>query len=398
MKNKPRSSFSNKTLLVIVPHFLAFIHDPVIEQTKYFSNIYVIVLHPMTKTLVKPKESNQEMTLLNRKTIDFSDVPKNLHIFDCPYLALPGKRFLFLRGYFSYYFVRKLIKKQNIQFDIIHSHLLWPMGFVGAKLKKKYNKPNIITGHGHDVYQLPFQSSRWFNTTKKILSNSNIIITVSEKNKKILSKITDNEVYVVPNGFDDSKFNSNNTISKKELELPDDRKIILTIGNLEKPKGHTYLIGSIEKLVQEHPHILCLIIGGGRDYLSIRKIIDEKNLSKNIRLLGSKEHSEIPLWLNVCDLFVLPSLSEGMPTVMFEALGLGKPVIATDVGGISEIITSKDYGTVVPPGDVVALTEALNAGLGKKWDDASIKKYSQNFTWKQIVSNIIEVYKKLQHP
>lgn len=84
--------------------------------------------------------------------------------------------------------------------------------------------------------------------------------------------------------------------------------------------------------------------------------------------------------MNACDLFVLPSLSEGNPTVMFECLGCGKPFIGTKVGGIPEIIVSDDYGLLCEPANSEDLAEKILIALDKEWDEEKIRNYAKQFT------------------
>jgi len=99
--------------------------------------------------------------------------------------------------------------------------------------------------------------------------------------------------------------------------------------------------------------------------------------------------------MNSCDLFVLPSLNEGNPTVMFECLGCGKPFIGTKVGGIPEIIVSDDYGLLAEPTNSERLAETILLALDKNWDTTKIKAYSAQFTWAEIGKNIVDIYKTL---
>ncbi len=100
-------------------------------------------------------------------------------------------------------------------------------------------------------------------------------------------------------------------------------------------------------------------------------------------------------YLCASDLFVLPSLDEGNPIVMFEALGLGLPFIGTDVGGIKEIIKTNDYGYVIKPKNSIMLSEYIDKSLTKQWDKKKIIDYSKNFTWNKIGLKIEKIYKKV---
>ena len=88
----------------------------------------------------------------------------------------------------------------------------------------------------------------------------------------------------------------------------------------------------------------------------------------------------------------LPSLNEGNPTVMFEALGCGKPFVGTRVGGVPEIITSDKYGLMVDPANPEDLAEKILVALDRKWDKNAISRYAQRFTWENIAKEIMDVY------
>lgn len=100
-------------------------------------------------------------------------------------------------------------------------------------------------------------------------------------------------------------------------------------------------------------------------------------------------------YCNASDLFMLPSLNEGNPTIMFEALGCGKPFVGTKVGDVPEVITSDVYGLLVEPGDADDLAEKILVALDKEWDRGAILEYAERFTWESIAEKIIMVYQRL---
>jgi glycosyltransferase involved in cell wall biosynthesis len=120
-------------------------------------------------------------------------------------------------------------------------------------------------------------------------------------------------------------------------------------------------------------------------------------LNDNVLLAGLKPHSEIPIWMCASDVIVLSSLNEGNPTVMFEALGCGKPFIGTRTGGIPDIINSDDYGLVVESGDADGLSRALEYSMTKRWDSKAIMDYSTNFTWENIAEGIGTILHRYLH-
>jgi glycosyltransferase involved in cell wall biosynthesis len=115
-------------------------------------------------------------------------------------------------------------------------------------------------------------------------------------------------------------------------------------------------------------------------------------LENYFKLVGAKPHGELSLWMNAADLFVLPSLSEGNPTVMFEALGVGLPFVGTKVGGVTEIITSEDYGFLCGSFDPKDLAEKILIALDKDWNREKILDYAKRFTWENIAKDIMGIY------
>ena len=144
-----------------------------------------------------------------------------------------------------------------------------------------------------------------------------------------------------------------------------------------------------------------LINGDIRDFDPLKKIMGAVgvvfHLAAQIRvkLVGGRAHDEIPIWMNACDLFVLPSLRESFGVVQIEAMACGKPVVATYNGGSEEIITSADYGLLCEPANPGELAEKILIALDKEWDCDKIGEYAEQFTWENITEEIVAVYKSV---
>ena len=141
--------------------------------------------------------------------------------------------------------------------------------------------------------------------------------------------------------------------------------------------------------------ILCFIGGSGRLKDKLQKMINELNLQDYIKLIGFVPDELLPIWINAADVFVLPSLSEGNPTVMFECLGCGKPFVGTRVGGTPEVIANEKLGILVEPKNPEQLADAILRALNKEWDKDYILNYAKQFTWDEIAKNIVGVYDEI---
>ncbi len=265
-------------------------------------------------------------------------------------------------------------------------------------MKEKYNVPLIVTAHGYDIYDLPFRDKEWKEKIEYVLNEADYIITVSESNLKCINQLNiKTPVKVIPNGFNAKLFyprDSKN--SRNTLNLPLDKKIILTVGNLVEIKGHKYLVEAISEVVKHRKDILCIIIGSGELKNELQKQIKKIGLENYIILAGGRPHNEIPIWMNACDVFVLPSLRESFGVVQIEAMACGKPVVATKNGGSEEIIVNENIGYLIEPGNPNELAKGIIIALNKEWKPEDIMEHVKQYDWNNIANEIIKIYKKLE--
>jgi glycosyltransferase involved in cell wall biosynthesis len=258
-------------------------------------------------------------------------------------------------------------------------------GVIAAKLA---DAPLIVTYH----YNEPRLPSNIF--FKYVIHNLKHLILVSNLQKKIVLELFpeySNIVSVIPNGFNKKSFSLlDSAHCRTILKLPLDKKIVVIVGNLLEVKGHHFLIEAIKTV--DNKDIYCFIIGDGPLKNKLNAEITANRLEDQIKLIGFQPLKDLPLWMNAADIFVLSSLSEGNPTVMFEALGCGLPFIGTRVGGVPDIITSDDYGLLVDPGDSRELAEKIRMALDRTWDREKISSYAEQYTWENITKEIINVY------
>jgi len=208
------------------------------------------------------------------------------------------------------------------------------------------------------------------------------------KKKKYKSKL----VYI-PNGVNLNDF------TPRDNMIKDSKFTFLFVGKLNKTKGLLYLFKAYKKLKQEKNEIQLILVGGGA--LSTFKEIEKKaNGISDIYFLGEKKLSEIKDYYQLCDCFVMPSLSEGFGIANLEAMASGKPVISTKVGGIVDVIRDKKTGFLIEPANERELYLAMkkileNKNLKKKMGEAGRKRVKENFSWGMIANNLLNLYKEL---
>jgi len=363
-----------------------FVKEQIKYLRRYFDNVYV----------VSPVAFGMEYL---RKTKHFDYQFDNVRVFFPKYVNNP----LFWYYGRSHWVdlesraIISLIEKEDLHFDVIHAHFTWPSGAVAIKMKQNYSVPAIITEHTSVTFLKAIETRD--GIFKGVWSKADKIIRVKESDVSVFDRanVPLQNVSAVPNGYDGKKFHPINTQEcRVKLNLPLDKKLILNVGNLySEIKGHTYLIKAISQIVTNRQDILCIIIGSGRLRSALERQIRSRGLESYVILAGGKPHDEIPLWMNAADLFVLPSLNEGNPTAMFEALGCGVPFIGTKVGGVPEIITSDEYGLLVEPANAKDLAEKILIALDREWNREAILAYAEQFTWDTISKKIEKIYREI---
>ena len=387
-----------KNILYIVHNYNSFQKDSIEEAAKYFENVYVLVRYKPISKYIKKIPIKWLKKYDDSSVVDLRDVPSNVKIFKTPVWYLPFGIFYKWLGKLHYKSVEAAIEQYQIKFDIVHSHFIWSSGYVGMKLKEKYHVPFVVTGHGFDVYSLPFKDKQWTQICREILMKADRIITVSSFNRGYLLKLVEDKskIDVIYNGFSPELFYPiEKSEARKKINLPEKEKICVSVGNLVRIKGFDYLIKAFKELVKDYDNVSLFIVGSGPCHSRLNRIIRDLDLEEKVHLVGAKPHNEIVKWINSADLLVISSLREGAPVVLLEALSCGVPVVGTDVGIVSDVLTSSSYGYICKTKDVNDLKEKIEKGLSKKWNRDEIAQYGSQFTWSDSVKNLVNVYLNL---
>jgi len=210
--------------------------------------------------------------------------------------------------------------------------------------------------------------------------------------------------WLIHNGIDIKPFYRRSDAEKETIKrkygLPLDKLIITCVANLRPPKGHEYLIQALHELKSKGFDYLALLIGDGPLRGRLEELVQELGLKNQVRFLGSRDRKEIPEILAITDIFVLPSLWEGLPTAAIEAMAAGCPVVATNVAGTPEVIVDRKTGFLVPPCDPQALADKIklllqDQVLRERMGQAGIERVKQHFTIERMVREYEDLYRKL---
>ena len=299
--------------------------------------------------------------------------------------------------YVSFFKIAKILKKENI--DIIHTHNTQPFveGTLGALLAPKV-KAIVHTDHARD-----FPDKKRYMFSERLVSRfASYIVGVSDHTCRNLieyEKISPRKLVTITNGIDGSKFaiNIDRDKKKKELGLTDFDPIIGLGVRIVKQKGIIYLLKAMPKIIEHFPNIVLVIAGEGPLEYVLKKEAELLGIMSNIRFIGPR--LDMPELLKLFDLYVLPSLWEGLPMVLLEAMAAGCPIVATEVGGNAQAIENGYSGTLVEPRNPMNLTEAIidlltHSNLRKKYIHNGLQVYANRFSAESMTRRYEELYLK----
>ncbi len=303
----------------------------------------------------------------------------------------------------------ELFYKQINQSDLVHVHgHPYLSSLYASKLAKFLGKPVVLTQHNTFIaYESAlWDHVEWLNDAtvgKQVIKGSDKILTVSSATRDYVISLgaCQEKTKVLRNGVDTNRFKPSSVSRqsmKEKLGIASNAIVMLTVRRLVYKNGIDTLIESARIALQKNSKLVFLVAGRGPDRDSIQERIQQLGIANDFRLLGFVSDADLPAYYNAADIFVLPSKSgEGLPLVALEALSTGLPLIATDVGGISEVMV-EDCGKLVPPDDPEVMAEAI---LELSESDLSMVRSEvrsvaeRSFSWEANVKRLAETYEEL---
>ena len=376
--------------------------SPVYEQTKELSertsNIEVIVPVRVIPPLKRYKDV-QDRNL--SKLSDGEEMIREIKIKYLKYYSVPELHkyvgaFSLLASLLVY-----LAPRRWRDFDIIHAHFAYTVGPAGLLLGKLLKKKVIINVHGSDIIYYTRKHLKYFFTRIMaiyVLKSCDRVFCHSDAMRIRVQKlgIDLDKISLICFGVRADTFKPmDKDRIREKLGLPSHRKIVLFVGNLVQRKGVNYLIDSTLTILSEIEDLLVVLVGDGPLMVELKNRAKSLGVEKTVKFVGAKPHWEIPRWMNACDLFVFPSLDEAFGLVSLEAFACGKPVVASRVDGIPEIVKSSDYGILVKSKNSEELAGGIIRGLKKRWDTGKMIEYAQSYSWEDSAVQLLGEYEKL---
>lgn len=266
----------------------------------------------------------------------------------------------------------RLVKKYNV--DVVQTHLLGNLDFL-VLLLRYTTRVRVILWTFHSAHFVLTEAHlpryKWLLKPKRYVRNqlyrltSRLVsgfIAVSDEVKKnmveIIGPIQD-RIIVICNGVDVERYGQpvDKVSMRSQLGLEATARLIAVVATFREPKGHRYMVEAMAAIVPRHPDVHALFIGDGDLREELRAQVQRVGLGEHVHFLGNRY--DVPELLAASDLFVLPSLWEGLSMALLEAMATGLPVVASEVSGTAQVIVPNETGILVPPCNATRLAEAI---------------------------------------
>ena len=292
----------------------------------------------------------------------------------------------------------KIFKQTHV--DVVHTHS-WATYLEGLIAAMFARVPVTIHGEHGTVFFDKFRRRYAYRIAAPFTDQ---FLTVSRELARLLEHevgVSPQKVRTIINGVDTSKFQPKIATRhrlRKVLDLNEKEVVIGSVGRLVPIKDYPTFLHAFEYVVREQPHVFGLLIGDGPLRVELEERVNELGIQSRFRFLGERDN--VFEWLNTFDIFVLPSLHEGISNTILEAMATELPIVATRVGGTPEIVDDRVNGLLVPAQNAKALADALiqlvqNEALRRQFGEASLNRVIADFSLQRMVKEYEELYLQL---
>jgi teichuronic acid biosynthesis glycosyltransferase TuaC len=281
---------------------------------------------------------------------------------------------------------------EGYDFDVFDAHYYYPDGVAAALLARRFDRPFTVTARGSDInllstYAFPRKLMQWASRRARAS------IGVSEALTQVMANVgmpTQN-LLMLPNGVDHQRFGLQPKAHAREMLGWPLGPTLISVGNLVENKGHHLVIQALLSL----PEFRLFIVGEGPKQGALERMVDRLDLSARVKFLGRLDQAQLAICYNAADILVLASSREGWPNVLLESMACGTPVVATQVGGVPEIVTSPDAGRLMDSETSMAVVAAV-VDLWKTLPDrATVRLCAQGCSWQSTTDAQLKLFSSI---
>lgn len=294
----------------------------------------------------------------------------------------------------------KIVRKYKI--GIIHAHSVIPTGLVGVVVAKFLGCPSVITSHGMDINNFDSKSI-YGHLISFSLNQCDRAIAVNgdlAEKMKFLG-INEDKIVILRNAVDTERFKpSKNMELRHKYGIGENEILILFVGYLDTFKGIFELVDAFYEINKENKNVKLMMVGTGPKKEELKKKVSRLKLDDFVIFTGNVPHDKMHKYYPAADIYVLPSYTEGLPISILEAMACALPIVATDVGGIPEVVKDGENGFIIPFKNKKILMQKLkflviHRSLRKLFGTRSIEMAVNLFSNNKKVNNLLNLYKTL---
>jgi glycosyltransferase involved in cell wall biosynthesis len=302
---------------------------------------------------------------------------------------------------FQFLAILKTVRKHKINF--IHCNWIIPQGFFAFMMHKMFNIPYLLTALGGDVFA--FRNIPVFRSLKKLILKHSFLCTANShdliENLKLLSPTT--KLQYIPVGVDENFFNENKFDSQLKTDLGITDLFLLAVGRFAEKKGFEYLIAAMPAILNEFPKTKLVLVGYGPKEAELKSQTKKLALGNHIIFVGGKSRLELSHYYATADIFIGPSIvakggdTEGQPAAFIEAMASKTAIIASDVGGIKDMIEDGKTGLLIPQKDSGQISKAITTlckdnALKQHLEENGKQHIMKKFRWKAVAQQYMSIY------
>ena len=385
-----------------------FVHEQAVALRAAGIDIRIVQPIPSTPFPISfLKESYRKLARMPDK-----EEYEGFEVYHPRYVTLPNHMLFERVGEWMYRAIRSQVKQIHARwpFDIIHAHTTYPCGYAANLLRDRdFPKVKVVhTIHRTCIIDAPKYNKLCFEKVRTSLEGADRDVFVSLEGRNLALEYTEGRCAVkseyITNGVNTEKFLLNEADKAEVAALKrtyGETWNLIFVGYLNERKGIKELLPAVANLAASGRKNLRLFLVGRNDLGSyVEDFVKTNGLSDRVTLVGPVLHNKIKIWMSFADAFILPSHSEGLPTVLFEALYAGTPSIFTRVGGVGDIVEDGRHAVLISPKSVREIEQAI----AKLMDSSSVcnnlstqghKLIRDNFTWEINASRQIELYRRV---
>ena len=289
--------------------------------------------------------------------------------------------------------IRRLMR-QGFDFDLLDAHYYYPDGVAAGMIARKLGKPFVVTARGTDLNMIPrypFPRKLILDTADRAAASIGVCKALMESLAELGGDRA--KLNVFRNGVDLERFAPEpRDAARKSLKLPANRRLLLSVGHLIERKGHRIAIEALPLLPAD---VDLIIVGTGPEFSALEALVVQLGVAGRVHFAGMIPQTELKWWYSAVDILLLCSSREGWANVLLEGMACGTPVVATDIWGTPEVVSTPDAGLLMRERTAPALADSVQALFADYPARDKVRRHAEGFSWEQTTQDQLRLFRRI---